>query len=155
MTAGDGTLKPVGAFDVDLLAALSEACFDESHWNRKAVAEALAMPGAFGLMVLVEDAPAGFLLARVAADECEILSLAVQPSHRRRGLARRLLREALAQAASAGGRSAFLEVGEDNDGARKLYLSEGFDPVGRRPEYYHRPRGTATAALILRRELAG
>lgn len=154
MTVVDGTLKLVGRFDLDLLAVLSEACFDESHWHRKAVAEVLAMPGAFGVMVLVEGAPAGFLLARVAVDECEILSLGVQPCYRRRGLARRLLREALAQAVSAGGRAVFLEVGEDNDSARKLYASEGFEQVGRRPEYYHRPCGVAIAALIFRRALA-
>lgn len=153
MTATDGTLKPVGPFDLDVLAALSEACFDESRWNRKAVAEVLAMPGALGVMILVDKAPAGFLLARVAADECEILSLGVQPSYRRRGLARRLLREALVQAASNGGRMVFLEVAEDNDSAWKLYESEGFEQVGRRPEYYDRPCGAAIAALIFRRAL--
>jgi len=155
VTATDGTLKPVGPFDLDVLAALSEACFDESRWNRKAVAEVLAMPGAFGVMILVDNAPAGFLLARIAADECEILSLGVQPSYRRRGLARRLLREALVQAASNGGRMVFLEVGEDNDSAWKLYKSEGFEQVGRRPEYYDRPRGGAIAALVFRRALTG
>ncbi len=155
MTATDLALKPIGPFDLDLLVALSKACFDDSHLNRQAVAEILAMPGAFGILVLVEDAPGGFLLARVAADECEILSIGVRPSCRRRGLARRLLREALAQAAAAGGRSVFLEVGEDNDGARKLYLSEGFNQVGRRPEYYRRPCGETVAGLVFRRELTG
>jgi len=149
-----GRLKPVGLFDLELLATLSEACFGESHWNRQTVAEVLAMPGAFGTMVLVEDVPAGFLLARLAADECEILSLGVHPSCRRRGLARRLLREALAQAASAAARSVFLEVGEDNERARNFYMSEGFEQVGRRPEYYHRPCGVAIAALIFRLELS-
>lgn len=153
MKATESTLKPVGPFDLDILASLSVSCFGESHWSREAIAEVLAMPGAFGILVLVTDAPAGFLLARVAADECEILSLGVQPSHRRRGLARLLLQEALAQAVSAGGRTAFLEVGEDNDSAWKLYRSEGFKQVGRRPEYYDLPSGSAVAALIFRRTL--
>jgi len=151
----DGSLKSVGPFDLELLATLSEACFRESHWNRQALAEVLAMPDAFGTMILAENVPAGFLLARLAADECEILSLGVHPFCRRRGLARRLLREALAQAASAAARSVFLEVGEDNECARNLYISEGFEQVGRRPDYYHRPGGAAIAALIYRLELTG
>ena len=152
MTSSGPRLEPVGPFDLKLLATLSESCFGASHWDRQALADILAMPGAFGNMVVFEGTPAGFLLARVAADECEILSLGVHPSFRRRGLARRLLGETLARAALAGGRSVFLEVGEDNDGARQLYLSEGFEQVGRRPGYYDRPHGRTIAALLLRRE---
>jgi ribosomal-protein-alanine N-acetyltransferase len=153
VTEADGTLQPVGPFDQAIVAALSQACFGDLHWSRTAVAEVLAMPGAFGFMAWVRGAPVGFVLARVAADECEILSLGVERARRRRGLGCRLLRRALEQAAAMGCRAAYLEVGEDNEAARKLYDTAGFEKVGRRPRYYRRPCGGESAALVFRLEL--
>ena len=90
----------------------------------------------------------GFILCRAVSGETEILTLAVRPSARRRGLGRALL-----QAAMARGGVLFLEVAADNEAALALYDAAGFIPVGRRLAYYARPGADRVDALILRCEL--
>ncbi len=91
----------------------------------------------------------GFILARRAAGEAEILSVAIAPAWRGRALARPLLDLHLRRLAGLGVRSVFLEVGERNAPAARLYRRAGFREVGRRQGYYE---GGATA-LVLRRDL--
>lgn len=95
----------------------------------------------------------GFLMSRVAADEAEILSVAVDPRARGRGIARDLLRHHLARIAARGMARIFLEVGEDNRPALRLYDKAGFREVGKRAGYYLKPGGGTVSALVLRREL--
>jgi ribosomal-protein-alanine N-acetyltransferase len=97
-------------------------------------------------------AATGFLMSRCAGDEAEILSVAVDPSERGRGLAGELLRHHLSRIAARGIAKIFLEVGEDNRPALRLYAKAGFREVGKRAGYYPRPEG-AVSALILRRDL--
>jgi ribosomal-protein-alanine N-acetyltransferase len=78
----------------------------------------------------------GFLIARCAGDEAEILTLAVEPNHRRQGLARAILAAAIAALRKAGAKRLFLEVEAANESARGLYQSLGAVAVGRRPRYY-------------------
>jgi [ribosomal protein S18]-alanine N-acetyltransferase len=92
---------------------------------------------------------AGFIISRVTAGEAEILSVAIAPSWRGRGFARPLLDLHLRRLAGLGARTVFLEVGEHNMPAVRLYRRAGFYEVGRRPGYYD---GGATA-LTLRRDL--
>lgn len=146
-------LRPIGPFDLDVAAALHAACFDDA-WSVADIAAVLASPGSFGILSICAGAPAGLALARVAADEAEILSIGVLPDRRRRGTARALLAGVAARAAEAGATRLFLEVAADNRAARALYLREGFAQVGRRPGYYRRG-GQAVDALILARALAG
>jgi ribosomal-protein-alanine N-acetyltransferase len=94
-----------------------------------------------------------FLMSRCAADEAEILSVAVDPAARGRGLAGELLSHHLSRLAARGIARIFLEVGEDNRPALRLYARAGFREVGRRAGYYPRASG-AVSALVLRRELA-
>jgi [ribosomal protein S18]-alanine N-acetyltransferase len=95
----------------------------------------------------------GFILSRTAADEAEILSVAVAPARRRRGLSRRLLDLHLRRLAGIGVHRVFLEVDESNIPARKLYARAGFRDVGRREAYYQDQKGRTAAALVLRRDL--
>lgn len=97
--------------------------------------------------------PAGLILMRAIAGEAEVLTLAVAPAHRRRGVGRALLEAGLAQAALLGAEAAFLEVAADNPAALNLYRRSGFQEVGRRLGYYARPSGPAADALVLRRTL--
>ena len=118
---------------------------DRERWGADAIGLQLALPGAFGWI-----APAGgMILARVAADEAEVLTLAVDPEVRRQGLGRRLLEQAMLTARQRGASTLFLEVASRNDPARALYAAAGFIAVGCRRGYY--PGGDD--ALVLRRPL--
>ncbi len=101
----------------------------------------LAGPGAFAF-----HHPDGFVLARVASDEAEILTLAVAPGRRGKGLGRALLSAAIAEAQQRGANTMFLEVGNDNPAALALYAALGFANVGSRKGYY---RGRDAALLRL------
>jgi ribosomal-protein-alanine N-acetyltransferase len=91
------------------------------------------------------------LLARVTADEAEILTLAVAPPARRGGIGAALLASAMQRAAAAGAVAMFLEVASGNLPAQSLYEKAGFVRVGRRARYY--PNGGD--ALVLRADLTG
>ena len=146
-------LRPAGAGDVALLATLQAAAFPEDPWPVSALTALLESPGVAGLIGGADPAgaepAAGFVVARVAADEAEIITLAVAPEARRAGLGRRLLTGAMAWTLAAGATALFLEVAEDNPAAFALYRGADFHPVGRRPGYYRRATG-AVAAIVLR-----
>ena len=116
--------------DVAALAALHATAFADA-WRESAIRDLFATPGVFALAVAE-----GFIIARVAGDEAEILTLAVAPPARRRGRARTLVRSAARHAASLGATSLFLEVGVRNEAAQALYRGLGFAAVGRRKAYY-------------------
>lgn len=118
-------------------------------WTAAEIDGLLATPGTFLIEV-----PDGFLIGRALAGEAELLTLAVAPPARRRGIGATLLAAFLDRAAAAGAGRAFLEVAADNAAARALYARAGFAEAGRRPGYYRRPDGGATDALVLARALA-
>ncbi|RFD19967.1 ribosomal-protein-alanine N-acetyltransferase [Komagataeibacter melaceti] len=136
-----------------LLARIHAAAFPVSHqWDAKAMETLLAMPG---VSVLLADETAeggdapGFIMVRVMADEAEILTFAVTPAVRRRGIGRDLLARSMAEMARAGVQTVFLEVARDNAPALALYHSAGFEQVGLRRNYY--PDGMD--ACVMRREI--
>ncbi|HEY2837344.1 MAG TPA: GNAT family N-acetyltransferase [Rhizomicrobium sp.] len=118
------------ADDVAALAVLHATAFADA-WRESAIRDLFATPGVFALTV-----PEGFILARVAGDEAEILTLAVAPPARRKGFGRALVRSAAVHAATLGATSLFLEVSVRNDAAQALYRGLGFVAVGRRKAYY-------------------
>ena len=122
-----------------LAAIHAEAFPPGERWDMAAFAGLLGMPGACGLL----DEAGGFILAREAGGEAEVLTLAVMPVVRRRGVGGRLLTAMLAQLACP----VFLEVAADNLAALALYLRVGFSECGRRRSYY----GPGRDALVLRR----
>lgn len=145
-------IRNAGPFDLDLLAALHDRCFEEK-WDREAYARLLAGPGTAGfLAVATDDAPCGFGLVRTIAGEAEVLTLGVLPEHRGRGHGRALVDALTVAAAAAGAAHLFLEVAEDNAAGRALYDRAGFVPIARRRNYYRTSKGKIDA-LVLRRDL--
>jgi ribosomal-protein-alanine N-acetyltransferase len=106
--------------------------------------------GAFGKVGDLQ----GFILSRRAADEAEILTIAVQPKKRGHGIAGRLMRANMSRLQAAGARSWFLEVEAQNAAALALYRRFGFEKVGERKSYYRKPDGDSALAYVLRRALA-
>ena len=146
-------IAEVGALDLDRAAALHAESFvplGERAWTRQDLAELVASPGVTGLLLQVEGHDVGLALCRVAADEAELLTIAVRPAHRRKGLARRLLAAVIGHVRNAGARTLFLEVGVDNPAARSLYEALGFRAVGERRAYYQRGQGPPADGLIMR-----
>jgi ribosomal-protein-alanine N-acetyltransferase len=131
-----------------VLEAIHAVAFD-TPWSAPVLAELIEAPGAFAWIAGVD----GFVLGRVAADEAEILTLAVRPTARRAGVGRALMAAAMQSALAAGADRMFLEVAEDNVAGRALYATLGFTEVGLRPAYYERPPGPPVSAHILSRAL--
>ena len=94
----------------------------------------------------------GYVVAWFVLDEGEIGNLAVHAEVRRQGVGAQLLDGAIAAVRTARVEALYLEVRDSNAAARALYASRGFVEVGRRREYYRRPKEDA---LVLRLELAG
>jgi len=108
-------IRPAAVFDAEAMAAIHRACFAR-NWSADEIAQFMGAPGRISL--LASPAPQqtvqGFLIARGAGDEAEILTLAVDPSHRRQGLARALLTAAIDSLRKAGAKWLFLEVESGN-----------------------------------------
>ena len=136
------------AADAAAIAALHKASFQRG-WGEDEVYGLLVEKNVVAHRAMNRRTIAGFILSRLAAGEAEILSIAIAPKQRGRGLARPLLDLNLRRLAGLGARTVFLEVDENNKPARALYRRAGFADVGRRNSYYQ----SGAAALVLRRDL--
>jgi ribosomal-protein-alanine N-acetyltransferase len=149
-------VEAAGAPHLALLASLHGRCFTPG-WTEATFASLLAMPGSFGLIATLLDNgaahPVGFALARIAADEAELLSMGVVKERQRRGIARRLVAACVDRVAGAGAAVLFLEVGTTNRAARALYDQLGFQAIGHRHGYYPTADGGAEDAVVMRRDL--
>jgi len=138
-----------------ILAHLHASAFDRG-WSADEISALMAAPGTLALLAVLgagEDEPAGFALARMAADEAEILTLCTRPSARRRGVGRQLVTALAQRLRTAGAAALFLEVDADNDAALALYRGLGFSAVGERRGYYGGSGESGGDAVIMRRDL--
>ncbi len=142
-----------GPADAAALAALHATAFRRG-WSEDEFERLLLDPSVIAHRALAGRALAGFIISRLAGGEAEILSVAVAPARRGRGLAKGLLDLHLRRLAGLGAKAVFLEVDEDNAPARRLYAGARFRAVGRRPGYYARASGAPGHAVVLRRDLA-
>ncbi|MDB5561914.1 MAG: Ribosomal-protein-S18p-alanine acetyltransferase [Hyphomicrobiales bacterium] len=95
----------------------------------------------------------GFAMLRVADDEAELLTIAVDPKWRGKGIGKALLRATFQDLLMSPVQKMFLEVAADNPAAIHLYRQEGFAEIGRRQGYYARADGKPATALVMARNL--
>jgi ribosomal-protein-alanine N-acetyltransferase len=145
-------LAEAGPRDAAALAALHGASFRRG-WSEDEFERLLLDRSVLAHRAMLGHRLVGFIISRIAADEAEILSVAVARPQQGRGLARRLLDLHMRRLAGLGVRTIFLEVDDDNMPARRLYARSAFRQVGRRDGYYPRQSNAAGAALVLRRDL--
>jgi len=150
LARAEPVLSTAAARDARALAAIHAASFNRG-WSEQEFEQLLTDRSVVADRATAGRSSIGFILSRRAADEAEILSVAVARTWRGRGVARRLLDLHLRRLAALRLRAVFLEVDEDNTAARRLYARAGFREVGRRPGYYAQSGGKG--ALVLRRDL--
>lgn len=147
------SIEPATMRDAAKLAQLHRASFHRG-WGEGEFETLLAERNTLTQRLMLGRAPIAFIISRLAADEAEILSVAVAKAQRGRGYSRELLANHLGHLAGRGIRSVFLEVEENNQPAVRLYQRAGFQTVGRREQYYRDESGAKLNALIMRRDLS-
>jgi [ribosomal protein S18]-alanine N-acetyltransferase len=149
---------------IDRVMAVMESAFEPAYgeaWNRRQVADALAMPATHALVVdaggaLIPEGsgpaavPCGFVLTRHVLDEEELLLIAVVPGVRRRGVGAALIEHLFTAARARGIERIFLEMRRGNP-AIHLYRKFGFEPIGERRNYYRMANGERIDAITFAR----
>lgn len=146
-------IEPAQAADADAIAEIHARSFFHG-WPREDFAAYIVDPDT--PVYVACDARrriAGFLMLRLAADEAELITIAVDPKWRGKGIGAALLRAGLDDLLHTPARRMFLEVAEDNPAAIALYKAHGFAQVGRRQGYYARANGVPATALVMERVL--
>ncbi len=139
--------------DARAIAALHARLFPTA-WEADAVKALIEHPAAVSLVAALPGRKIlGFVLAQVAADEAEILTIGVAPDAQRSGVGRQLLEGAARAAFRADARRMFLDVAASNTAARALYAACGFQEAGLRKAYYTLPGGGREDAHLLARDL--
>lgn len=133
------------AAHVPQIAALEKAIFSDA-WSERSIASELENELALWLVALDGDTVAGYIGSQTVLGEADMLNLAVAPEYRRQGVGRKLVEELISRLDA---HCLTLEVRVSNEPAQNLYASMGFAQVGRRRNYYEKPREDA---LILRKE---
>lgn len=150
----ESTVMVLEAASSRAMSAVHRAAF-ATGWSEEALVELMAAPHTLALGTVGGTAGGrsseltGFILLSVVAEEAEILTLAVAPGFRRRGLANRLLEQAIVTARAGGAAALFLEVSENNGPALGLYQGTGFVETGRRPGYYQSDGGADAVIMKL------
>jgi ribosomal-protein-alanine N-acetyltransferase len=124
--------------NADAILGIQAESPEIAQWSKSAY-ERLAEQNMAGWAAELEGAVSGFITARQAGDDIEILNFAVRHDARRRGVGGLLLNEVLDWARTARAEKIYLEVRESNHAARRFYERHGFGETGRRPRYYNGP----------------
>ncbi len=149
--AADGVtnarLRAAVASDLAAILAIEQRVFSDP-WSPDSFAPEFDDEYTWFRVIEVNGSVAGYIVARIVAQQGEIANIAVDPDHQGTGLGGQLLDGAIAAAEADACEAVWLEVRVSNDPARRLYASRGFEPIGRRKGYYRAPPENA---LVLRR----
>ncbi|MGO2748115.1 ribosomal protein S18-alanine N-acetyltransferase [Microbacterium sp.] len=132
------TIRPATPTDLDAIMAIENASFPTDAWSTQAMAAELVTEYSHYVVDEDDDAVIGYAGLRSirGSADADIQTIALLDARRGEGRGRAMLRTLLAEASARGAREVFLEVRADNPAAEGLYLSEGFEEIGRRPRYY-------------------
>jgi ribosomal-protein-alanine N-acetyltransferase len=120
-------------------------------WGEEAFATYLSNGNSLCLVAQQGEGPDGFIVARAAGGEAEILNIAVAEAARRRGVGGALVRASIAWSVERHAAEViYIEVAEGNRAARAFYHQLGFTAFGRREQYYRHGRDRPEAAIIMR-----
>ena len=138
--------------DAAAVAEILRGAPESVFWPESSVKEVVTSQSAVALLSEVEGRAIGFLIGRQAADEAEILNLAVVKESRRKGEGGALLEAALEKFRARGVSRVFLEVRDSNAAAQAFYGKHGFSKIGRREGYYREP---FESAIVMEKKFTG
>ena len=145
------TVRPLSWRDLDVILPLERELFGHEAWDARSWWEELA---ARPRREYVAAQDGGNLVGYAGIDDqgdvADVMTIAVVPSARRRGIGRVLLDALLARARARGAHDVILEVRADNAAALALYADAGFTTVRTRRGYYRNPGSDPVDALVLR-----
>ena len=135
--AADGIVyKPLDAAHAAAVSALEAQVMGSDAWNEHLVADELPRPDRVWWAAYDGEQLLGYAGGWVVDGQVQILTVGVDPSQRRRGIARELLARVAADARNLGAATCSLEVRAGNVGAQAFYEALGFHTLGTRPRYY-------------------
>ncbi|WP_417352030.1 tRNA (adenosine(37)-N6)-threonylcarbamoyltransferase complex transferase subunit TsaD [Gordonibacter pamelaeae] len=135
--AADGIVyKPLDAAHAAAVSALEAQVMGSDAWNEHLVADELPRPDRVWWAAYDGEQLLGYAGGWVVDGQVQILKVGVDPSQRRRGIARELLARVAAEARNLGAATCSLEVRAGNVGAQAFYEALGFHTLGTRPRYY-------------------
>ena len=151
------SFEVAGLADAPELAEIHAGAFGHD-WSAEEMAALLREDNVFGIVarranLFGSKSLVGFVLIRMAADEAEVLTIAVDPRQRGRGHGRALLDAAFRQLYRDRIAAIFLEVDGGNRPAVRLYQRLGFVTVGERKGYYRDGTAAGATALVMRADL--
>lgn len=130
------------------VAELEKLCFSEP-WSENAVRSELSNPLSLWIVALDADAVVGYVGSQSVLGEADMMNIAVSADYRRQGVAEGLVRSLISELRQRDVSCLTLEVRASNEPAKALYQKLSFVEVGRRLNYYTKPKEDA---LILRKE---
>jgi ribosomal-protein-alanine N-acetyltransferase len=143
-------VRPMRAADVPTVLSILHESPEATMWSEKSLLE---WPSHGDIFVAEQKAcVAGVLISRTAADELEILNLAVARAQRRQAVGSQLVKAALDRAFTLGAKRVYLELRTTNAGGFAFYMHMGFEERGRRPNYYRNPPEDAILLVLHRPE---
>ena len=107
-------------------------------WGKETFQNYLRKPVVYGFCAFDQSQMAGFAVFQKIEDVVELLTIAVNPAHRKKGVGRHVLEKGLESLISQESSDVFLDVAVDNQAAMKLYQSLGFQRIAVREKYYKR-----------------
>lgn len=142
------------ALDIPVLATYEKELFPYSPWNTAQFKEEFAGIPTTRFMSVAEDGNTivGYCGVFLPAPgvEADILTVAVLPAYRRRGIAREFMRQIEEWSAERQASAMMLEVELNNEPAIALYESLGYLKISVRMDYY----GPGKDAHVMRKELS-
>ena len=146
-------IEPAQARDADAVAKLHASSFYRG-WPRQDIEAYLIDPDTPTLVACdSKRRVAGFAMLRLLGDDVELMTIAVAPKFRGRGVGGALLKACFEDLLMTPSKRMILEVAADNPAAIKLYQRLGFQQLSERKGYYARPDGQPATALVMARPL--
>jgi [ribosomal protein S18]-alanine N-acetyltransferase len=135
-------VRPYQPRDSDSVSEICRKSPQAAQWPKESYDQAHSS-GQIVLIAELSGQICGFVVARIIAEDAEILNTAVDPAHRRQGIGTALLSAAISSAQTQNAKGIHLEVRESNSAAISFYRQHGFEQTAERRGYYNSPTENA------------